>query len=563
MDQSYGFDPPCGLESLPLDLKVDVLKAMRDVPSLISLTHASSSFYRISQLFQVQILAAVLSNEIPAALMDDVSFTFESSELPDQSVDCVLEFLDIYHPHWEITADQILPPKLAAFTLEDALRISKLHSNVRFFTNDFCSSILSAHPISRSPEPAFKQPSNTELTRIMRAFYWFQLYCNLYQKCGYSDDEFRDYEWNRQDEYDAINDKVVELLFNKYYPWEIEQLCCVLEYLSRRLDPAFEEMVEYNVSWYNVNPYDSEDYPNMYKEDYLSRGLDFVRQVIQVETFEARKMVFDSCRFSDSQLSGLALALEITGNGTSEVGFDPAFPPLSDEGIGPYRAWCWAYSSLDSVGNIKQYRSEFDKKDFWEWGYCLWDLRRLQDWLIFKHPWTPERANQRQVQWNRTKVEWDAKLQVSRTIRKQIHHRGGSGWWAPGDWSRIVWTRDTKPEGISPEEVDGEPEWIVDEVLASRIVDGTLQYQLRWQGWDEDLEWYNATLLKKAPIKVQAFHEQYPNQPGPPRRLQEWLIAAVEDRLLEDYEEDNLPVRGMGIGLAESGDQDTIVCKMD
>ena len=533
MDQSYQLGQSCGLESLPLDLKVAIFKVIQDVPTLISLTLTSSSFYHICKGFTPQILSAVLSNEIPAAVMDDVRFTLASILLPNQSIDGVLEFLANYHPHPETTAGQIIPPKLSVSTLDDALEISILHSNVRFFTNDFCSSILSAHPISGSPNLSQNKLSDSELMRIMRAFYWFELHCNLYQKSCYPDDQLISSEIDDDEKFDAINDRVSELLFKKFYPWEIEQLCCVYEYLSRKLAPAFEEMVEYNVSWSDMVPYDDEYGQNEYKEQYYSEGLDFVRQVIYAETFDARKMAFDSS-YIPAQILGLAISLELSTDYTSELSFDLASPPLLNEDLGPYRAWRWAYKSQ---GGIKRYCADLNKKDLREWGYCFWDLKRLRKWSIFKFPWTPKRANQRQAESDKMKMEWDAKIQVSRTARKEIHDRGGRGWWVPGDWSRITWTHDTESE--TPEEIDGEPEWVVDELLASRISDGKLQYQLRWYGWNEDAEWYDATLLKNAPMKVQIFHEQYPNKPGPPRRLQEWVKAAAEDKFLEDCEEDN------------------------
>ena len=47
-------------------------------------------------------------------------------------------------------------------------------------------------------------------------------------------------------------------------------------------------------------------------------------------------------------------------------------------------------------------------------------------------------------------------------------------------------------------------------------------------------------------MKVQRFHKQNLDKPGPPMRLNEWIKAATEDHLLEDYEEDDLPIRNTG-----------------
>jgi hypothetical protein len=64
---------------------------------------------------------------------------------------------------------------------------------------------------------------------------------------------------------------------------------------------------------------------------------------------------------------------------------------------------------------------------------------------------------------------------------------------------------------------------------------------VKWIGFDEDYEWYPAGDFKNAPYKIRDFHTRYPEQPGPPKRLLEWIEAAENDEFLEDYEEDDRP----------------------
>lgn len=94
-----------------------------------------------------------------------------------------------------------------------------------------------------------------------------------------------------------------------------------------------------------------------------------------------------------------------------------------------------------------------------------------------------------------------------------------------------------------PVEVDGEEEWEVEEVVASRQFYGRLQYRVRWVGYDIDLEWYPARLLRNAPVKVQAFHTRHPTAPGPPKRLNLWLSAAEDDVFLDYHPDDDRPAR--------------------
>ncbi|OQD80121.1 hypothetical protein PENANT_c039G02886, partial [Penicillium antarcticum] len=91
----------------------------------------------------------------------------------------------------------------------------------------------------------------------------------------------------------------------------------------------------------------------------------------------------------------------------------------------------------------------------------------------------------------------------------------------------------------SPEIIEESQEWEVEEILASRIYYGKLQYRVKWVGYDEDRAWYHAGNFKNAPQKLIEFHDTYPGRPGPPMRLTEWTKAALEDEYLEDHSDDN------------------------
>lgn len=94
-----------------------------------------------------------------------------------------------------------------------------------------------------------------------------------------------------------------------------------------------------------------------------------------------------------------------------------------------------------------------------------------------------------------------------------------------------------------PEVVNSDLEWEVEEILAVRLRYRKLQYRARWVGHEEpDDTWYLAADFKNAPEKLMAFHRRYPDLPGPPKRLQHWIEAALEDRFEPDYPDDNKPV---------------------
>ena len=91
------------------------------------------------------------------------------------------------------------------------------------------------------------------------------------------------------------------------------------------------------------------------------------------------------------------------------------------------------------------------------------------------------------------------------------------------------------------EEINGEPEWEVDEILESRLRGRakTLQYRASWKGYDPDDNWYPASDFKNAPALLDDFHKAHPQAAGPPVRLQEWMKAAAADETAEEHDDDD------------------------
>jgi Chromo (CHRromatin Organisation MOdifier) domain len=95
--------------------------------------------------------------------------------------------------------------------------------------------------------------------------------------------------------------------------------------------------------------------------------------------------------------------------------------------------------------------------------------------------------------------------------------------------------RDPEP----PIEINGEKEWEVERILAVRLFrKKRLQYRVKWIGYDEDSQWYPAGNFKNSPFALRDFH-QYPDQPGPPRRLDEWIEAAGREEFVANHEGDD------------------------
>ncbi len=61
--------------------------------------------------------------------------------------------------------------------------------------------------------------------------------------------------------------------------------------------------------------------------------------------------------------------------------------------------------------------------------------------------------------------------------------------------------------------INNEEEWEVEDILDARSHQGKLQYRVKWIGWDEDREWYDATGFENSPEIIEDFHSRYPNKP--------------------------------------------------
>lgn len=100
----------------------------------------------------------------------------------------------------------------------------------------------------------------------------------------------------------------------------------------------------------------------------------------------------------------------------------------------------------------------------------------------------------------------------------------------------------TQPE--PPDEIDGEPEWEVERVLASRLEgrgrNKKLHYQVAWKGCDPDETFWPARNFKNATARLESFHREYPDAAGPPVRIQTWIREAADGIPNEDHPDDDV-----------------------
>ena len=95
---------------------------------------------------------------------------------------------------------------------------------------------------------------------------------------------------------------------------------------------------------------------------------------------------------------------------------------------------------------------------------------------------------------------------------------------APDD--PIVGRRQNPPP--PPELVDGEEEYIVEEILNSRMFRWKLQYLVKWEGYGiEGNTWEYSENLAHAPEKITEVHTR---NPGAPRRIRALTFGSIPFR---------------------------------
>ena len=78
------------------------------------------------------------------------------------------------------------------------------------------------------------------------------------------------------------------------------------------------------------------------------------------------------------------------------------------------------------------------------------------------------------------------------------------------------------PTPPPPFEIDGEPEYQLEEIIDSRLYRNELQYQAKWTGYSHEYDktWYPAENFNNASLATEQFHSRYP-------RNQDWVYVTI------------------------------------
>lgn len=211
---------PATLSSLPLELRQAILS---HVENPVALEAAVTAGKCLEEALQASggsiIIAKVLQRVIPQPLIPEAVAILHAREAQDRDNDALVEFLDEYF-------DSLRDDRPNhCWTLSEALAANALQQSVQQFTDDFVAQALSRHPVTDvAVQPSnVDPPGERELQRIQRAFYRFELYCNLLHR-GPKKRTTRLHQLGQ-----------AGLVLSRFSPWENEQLGCVYGFLYNQV----------------------------------------------------------------------------------------------------------------------------------------------------------------------------------------------------------------------------------------------------------------------------------------------------------------------------------------
>ncbi len=225
------------LENLPVELRRQILSIL-DFEELRTLIHASPTFHDQYRLNRRYILCQCLDTTLRSVAVD--AYLVHQSSLPGfkeaRSKEAIVRLVKGYQHRLSTEDYSISSENLSEEQVINMITFlsSVIQPLVRQFTS-WASTNLAKETTSYQDQPLNKQPlSKTEEIRILRAFYRYQLCCNIFGTpwLYYDSPSVRFYS-------NYIFAEFMNLVFE---PWEIEEIVCIFAFVTNQYDQIFNHL---------------------------------------------------------------------------------------------------------------------------------------------------------------------------------------------------------------------------------------------------------------------------------------------------------------------------------
>ncbi len=206
------------LDQLPVEVLQAVMGSLDEAIDLPNLVLSCSKLYYAFKGAELIIVQQVIANELGPEVLPEAMARLECAPIQHYRKSMV-EKISLVH----FKQRKQPPPTVSLF---QALRLSQFHFYVKNFTSSYVARTLAlwCHPYTKTPPHGQTPVTSTEISRIQRVFYRFEIFRLLFQgkqSIGFAHD---DDSWN--------------FLSRNFSPWENNQLACVHDYLFSVVAPG-------------------------------------------------------------------------------------------------------------------------------------------------------------------------------------------------------------------------------------------------------------------------------------------------------------------------------------
>lgn len=228
----------CLLEKLPSEIRRQILYVSR-FEELRALVHASPVFHQQYILDRRSLLLNILETMLGNVTIDACA-VYQSGQADYEELctkDEVAHFLKSYQDRRcstqrsnftaTLTEDHVVG--IVAFHLSVVKHLSRIYTG-------WALANLSDKTEDQTEEPQGDRPlSKTEETRLFRAFYRFQLCCNLFGKGRHKTLQAHIIDFDSLD--------ILDNFFCLFEPWEVEEIACIYTFAEDKYRQIFHEIV--------------------------------------------------------------------------------------------------------------------------------------------------------------------------------------------------------------------------------------------------------------------------------------------------------------------------------
>ncbi|ETS87759.1 hypothetical protein PFICI_01587 [Pestalotiopsis fici W106-1] len=356
------------ITDLPIEVMACVLSELDDIRFLSATLLTRKHFYN-SAAENSKVARNILTRQITSNLLPYSIAVFESSRPPQTHTNASIEELINLLCH----EPEQLVARMRTMHLRDLVHLGHVHDIMHTMSTDFMRqawSLLGQDHLILSPVESF---------RVKRAFYRFELLCNLchrHPSTIESEIEKRYYP--------------TEQLLRKHSPWENEQLGCIYNFIEEKFSFATFQVLREDFGFGAILFSSIRDRINEYcRRRWECKGLLFTHALINETSNDAKKMKLKSTILSPEIRIYYHLR-QAHGDGASNkllYEYSPeerrTFASRFDDhdtDIGPYEAWYNAHMHQSNIMWVlavskigRRLRS-----------YVFWDLKRINQNNLLK-----------------------------------------------------------------------------------------------------------------------------------------------------------------------------------